>query len=107
MKTIKVIEEFEGSILEECLDEKGRLFLKKWCEPGVWVFVKTTKSRIKSYLKMKTNLRSLLFEFNEKCLVFNEKGSTYKEMYVRQLPLKYFPSEDSFYDQSLSPKLDN
>lgn len=106
MKVIKVLEQFEGPLLEHVETVSGEVFIKKFAtvENGHYIFVmtKTTTRRIKAYLAKRINLYDLMFEFNEYAVVYNSKTEEYKTVKVKNLPQDYFPTKDAMYDESLS-----
>lgn len=106
MKLIKVLEQYEGPLLEHVESGSGEVFIKKFAtvENGHYIFVmtKTTTRRIKAYLAKKINLYDLMFEFNEYAVVHNSKTEEYKTIKVKDLPQSYFPTKEAMYDESLA-----
>lgn len=101
MKILRVIEEFEGSIVEE-VEIDGETYLKKWGEPGKWFVTKTKSSRVDEYMNHKISLLNLMIQdLNQEVFLLEEDVLTKIELL--DIPKEYFPHPAAMHDESLRP----
>lgn len=101
MITQKVLEYFDGNLLEQVISDKGQVYVKKWAAANTWILTKTTTKRIEAYLNLRISLYDLMFEFNQDGLLFDDKSEEYKEVKIESLPPLYLCSKDAMHDTDL------
>lgn len=107
----KSIEEFEGPILEQVVDDQGQVYVRKWCtcnrekKEETFILCKTTTARVKAYKDMKITMYDLLFEFNKEIIleVTSPEATTYQHFVTKNIDPKWGPQKDVMYDKTLAP----
>lgn len=108
----KSIEEFDGPLLDQVVDDKGQVYVRKWCDVDwdkkehTFILCKTTTARVKAYKDMKITLYNLLFEFNKDAILetTSQEKTTYQGVLVKDVDATYFPQKDAMYDETLAPE---
>lgn len=98
------IEQFEGPILELVTDSEGLVYSRKWCDRGISMLAPTTTARMKAYKERRISMLDLLVEFNKEVIIENLITNEYSTCKIEDLPPKYLPETDAFYEESLAPE---
>jgi len=115
LRWVRSIEEFDGPILTEYADDKGGVYLEKWCAQDATsgvvrsLRVATRHRAIAEYMAGRTSLRTLLTQPNQNAgfLVDVDRAGTIVAGFlvdIQQLPSEYLPDDDAMHDDSLRPR---